>query len=119
MNRERCRGQSGRSRARVAKAASISPIVAALNIWICSPIVIAASCTSRIVGSAVAVLVGLTSTARRAALGTNSFRSRSRRQAVVLAVQPVVLDHHVLALEVAGFVEGFTKCSAKVRGALG
>ena len=45
--------------------------------------------------------------------------SHERRQAVVLAVRPVVLDHHVLALEVAGFVEGFTKHSAKSRVALG
>src|SRR3954471_17616371 len=45
--------------------------------------------------------------------------SHERWQAVVLAVQPVVLDHHVLALDVASFVEGFTKCSAKARGALG
>jgi hypothetical protein len=45
--------------------------------------------------------------------------SHERRQAVVLAVQPVVLDHHILALDVASFVQGFTKRSAKARGALG
>ena len=44
--------------------------------------------------------------------------SHERRQAVVLAVQPVVLDHHVLALDVAGFVEGFTKRTAIAHGAL-
>ena len=44
--------------------------------------------------------------------------SHDRGQAVVMAVQPVVLDHHVLALEVASFVEGFAKRSAKARGAL-
>src|SRR6202521_204412 len=38
---------SGRSRARVAKAASISRFVLALRTWICSPMVRAASCTSR------------------------------------------------------------------------
>jgi hypothetical protein len=31
----------------------------------------------------------------------------------------VVLDHDVLALDVSSFGEGFTKCSAKARGALG
>src|SRR4029077_8747437 len=45
--------------------------------------------------------------------------SHERWQAVVLAIQPVVLDHHVLALDVASFVEGFTKRSAIARGALG
>ena len=29
-----------------------------------------------------------------------------RRQAIVLALQPVVLDRHVLALDVAGFARG-------------
>ena len=69
---------SGRSRASAAKAASISPIVVALRIWICSPMVGAAFCTSRTVASATAALPGLTSTAIRTALGTSSCRSRSR-----------------------------------------
>ena len=61
-----------------AKAASISPIVVALRIWICSPMVGAACCASRNVGSAIEALAGLTSTATRAALGTSSWSSRSR-----------------------------------------
>ena len=31
------------------------------------------------------------------------------RQAIVLTLQPVVLDRHVLALDVAGFVEAFAE----------
>src|SRR5262249_33224310 len=41
-----------------------------------------------------------------------------RRQAIVFAFQPVVLDRHVLALDGAGFVEAFAERSAKVRGDL-
>src|SRR5215813_1714149 len=37
--------------------------------------------------------------------------SHERRQAIVSALQPVVFDHHVLALDVAGFVEGFAERS--------
>src|SRR6516165_2009899 len=37
--------------------------------------------------------------------------SHECRQAIVSALQPVVLDHHVLALDVAGFVEGFAERS--------
>ena len=33
-----------------------------------------------------------------------------RRQAIVLALQPVVLDRHVLAFDVAGFFEAFAEC---------
>src|SRR6516165_11853012 len=39
---------SGRSRARPAKAASISPLVLALKAWICSPMTRAASCTRKL-----------------------------------------------------------------------
>jgi hypothetical protein len=42
--------------------------------------------------------------------------SHEGRKAVVLAVQPAVLDHHILALDVASFVERFTKRSAQRRG---
>ena len=42
-----------------------------------------------------------------------------RRQAIVLALQPVVLDRHVLALDVAGFVEAFTERSGMAHGGLG
>jgi hypothetical protein len=34
-----------------------------------------------------------------------------RWQAIVLALQPMVLDRRVLALEIAGFVESFTERS--------
>jgi hypothetical protein len=44
--------------------------------------------------------------------------SHDRRQAVELALQPLVLDHHVLAFDVAGFVEALTECSVQVRGGL-
>src|SRR5262249_20715965 len=70
---------SARSCARLAKAASISPIVAAVRIiWICSPIAGAACCTSRKVVSATEALDGFTRTAIRTAFGTKSCRSRSR-----------------------------------------
>ena len=49
-----------------------------LRIWICSPMVWAAFCTSRNVVSVVEGLVGLTKTPTRTALGTRSCRSRSR-----------------------------------------
>ena len=44
---------SGRSLANVAKAASISRLVLALRIWICSPMARAAGSTSRSVASAI------------------------------------------------------------------
>src|SRR6185436_14952824 len=70
---------STRSRATLSKAASISPIVAALRIiWICSPIACAASGMSRSVLSVDGILAGLTSTAIRTAFGTKSCRSRNR-----------------------------------------
>ena len=43
--------------------------------------------------------------------------SHERRQTIVAALQPVVLDRHVLALEVAGFLEAFTKRGTVLRGA--
>src|SRR5262245_57404589 len=36
-----------------------------------------------------------------------------------MAVQPVVLDHHVLALDCAGFVEAFTERGGNARGGIG
>ena len=45
--------------------------------------------------------------------------SHERGRAVVLAVEPVVLHGHVLALDVAGVVEGLPERSAAVRGFLG
>src|SRR5262249_44046651 len=69
---------SGRSRSRVAKAASISPIVVALRIWICRPMAGAASCTICNWDSVDEAFAGLRSTATRTALGTKSCRSRSR-----------------------------------------
>src|SRR5262249_10819426 len=41
-----------------------------------------------------------------------------RRQAVVLAAEPAVLDGHVLALYVAGFGEAFTERACMAGGAL-
>ena len=35
------------------------------------------------------------------------------REAVVMAIQPVVLDHHILALDVAGFVEALRNAAPK------
>ena len=35
--------------------------------------------------------------------------SHQRRQAIVLALQPVVLDRHVLALDIAGFAKSFAE----------
>src|SRR5215216_1775003 len=52
---------SGRSRASMAKAASISAIVVALSTWICSPMIGAASCRSRNAFSVAVVLAGASS----------------------------------------------------------
>src|SRR5262245_60129814 len=41
-----------------------------------------------------------------------------RRQAVVLAAEPAVLDGHVLALEVARFAKAFTERACMARGAI-
>ena len=41
------------------------------------------------------------------------------RQAIVLALQPVVLDRHVLAFDVAGFVEAFAERGHIARGGIG
>src|SRR5258707_14897641 len=48
-------------------------------------------------------------------------RSRvlERRKAIELALHPVVLDRHVLALDVAGFVEAFAERSDIAYGVLG
>jgi hypothetical protein len=35
--------------------------------------------------------------------------SHQRRQAIVLAVQPVILDRHALALDIAGFGKAFAE----------
>jgi hypothetical protein len=45
--------------------------------------------------------------------------SHERRKAIELALQPVVLDRHVLALDVAGFVEAFAERSDIAYGVLG
>jgi hypothetical protein len=37
--------------------------------------------------------------------------SHQRRQAIVLAFQPVILDRYVLAFDVAGFAEPFAERS--------
>ena len=79
---------SGRSRTKVAKAASISRLVLALRTWICSPMARPAGSTSLNVVSAVG-LVGLTITATRAAPGTSS-RSSSSRFAVNSALKKLI-----------------------------
>src|SRR6516162_6780780 len=45
--------------------------------------------------------------------------SHERRQAIVSPIQPMVLDRHVLALDVPGFVEAFTERSGNARGGIG
>src|SRR5262245_59122475 len=45
--------------------------------------------------------------------------SHERRQAIILAVEPVVLDQHVLALDVAGFVEALSKRGRRTRRGFG
>jgi len=51
--------------------------------------------------------------------GTADKVSYKRRKAIVSTAQPVVLDHHVLALDVAGFVEAFAERSGMARGGIG
>src|SRR5262249_9115687 len=41
-----------------------------------------------------------------------------RGQAIVLAAEPVVLDDHVLALDIAGFAEAFRERGCMARGAI-
>ena len=69
---------SGRSRSNGAKAAPISRPFLALRTWICRPMARAADSACSNVVLAVVVLVGSTSTATRAAAGTNSRRSCNR-----------------------------------------
>src|SRR5262245_15226140 len=69
---------SGRSRAIVANAASIPPLVLAARTRICSPMERAAASASRTVVSVILALFGSTSSAMRAAAGTSSRRSSSR-----------------------------------------
>src|SRR5262245_20860173 len=45
--------------------------------------------------------------------------SNERRYAIVSAVQPMVLDHHALPLDEAGFVEGFAERSGMARRGIG
>src|SRR5262249_60385875 len=45
--------------------------------------------------------------------------SVSSRQRIVLAIQPVVLNHYVLAPDVAGFAGRFSECSGLAHGGLG
>ena len=66
---------SGRSRARVAKAALISPLVLALRRVVFSPMLRAAVSTSFKMASVFVASAGLTSTAMRVIAGTSSRRS--------------------------------------------
>src|SRR5262245_36526801 len=68
---------SGGSRTKVANASLISRLVLALRTWICNPTARAAGSRSLNVVSVFRTLAGLTSTATRAAPGTNSRRSSS------------------------------------------
>ena len=61
---------SGRARARLTNAASISPIELALKTWICKPMARAAVSTSRSVVWVLPALSGLTSTPTRTATPT-------------------------------------------------
>src|SRR5262245_44471694 len=45
--------------------------------------------------------------------------SHERRQAIVSAVQPIVLDNHVLTLDVAGFAEASAERSGMASGGIG
>src|SRR5262245_21198820 len=45
--------------------------------------------------------------------------NNQRRYAIVSAVQPMVLDHHVLPLDEAGFVKALAECSEMARGSIG
>jgi hypothetical protein len=45
--------------------------------------------------------------------------SQQRRQAIVLALQPMVLDGHVLAFDIVGFVEAFAERGGNDRGVVG
>ena len=84
---------SGRSRTKVAKAASISRLVLVVRTWTSNPMARAAGSKSLNVVSALVTLAGLTSTATRAALGTSSRRSSSRFAAnsVLIKLIPVRL----------------------------
>jgi hypothetical protein len=42
-----------------------------------------------------------------------------RRQAIVLAFEPVVFDRHILAFDIAGFAEAFAERRRTRRGAFG
>src|SRR5215470_17326372 len=94
--------------------------------------------------SVLPILAGLTSTAIRTALGSNSCSSarrfgpnsvakklmpvrfppghartheinHQRRKAIELAFEPMVLHRYVLALEVTAFVEALAECGSKGR----
>src|SRR6516162_3508940 len=69
---------SGRASTRAANAASISRLVLALKICICSPMPRAAGSTSASVDDVLTVLLGFISIATRTAAGTSSRRSPSR-----------------------------------------
>src|SRR5580704_3527180 len=44
---------------------------------------------------------------------------QEHRQAIVEALQPMVLDRYILAFEVAGFIEAFAERGYKARGGIG
>ena len=88
------------------------------------PSLTGSSPTPKTIGIVVVAALAASAAALPAGRGDNGHATadevgHERRQAIVLALQPVVLDRHVLALDVAGFVEAFTERSGKARGGLG
>jgi hypothetical protein len=136
---------SGRSRPNVEKAMSMSRLVLALMTLICSPMVPAAvskkltpvalppglarlATRPSLTGSSgtvktmgIVVVAALAACAAKLPAGvaithaTTHQVTHDRRKAMELALQPVVLDRYVLALEVAGFVEALAERGGKVR----
>jgi hypothetical protein len=84
---------SGRSWAKLANAASISPTVVAFRTRSCTPVAAAASFVPCNAPSAVEAFAGLTSTATRAAFGTISCKRRNRLASTSLrkSLTPVAL----------------------------
>src|SRR5215831_21288575 len=72
-----------------------------------------------IVLAALAASAGALESATITATRRRTRSAMSTRQTIVLAIQPVVLNHYVLALDVAGFAERFSECSGLAHGGLG
>jgi hypothetical protein len=72
-----------------------------------------------VVVAAFAVSAAEGNLASRSRLATANQISDHRRHAIVLAVKPVILDRHVLALNVAGFAEACVEGSQTVHIRIG